>query len=56
MSGDYRQRSRTNVVLPEGSWESIRRVMPVKGPGDISRWVFGPAYIFAILTHERITS
>jgi hypothetical protein len=56
MSGDYLQPSRTNVELPKGHFRKALALMPVKGLGDINGLVLGPAYIFAILTDERISS
>ena len=56
LSGDYLQPSRTNVELPKGHFRKAFGLMPVKGPGDINSLVLGPAYIFAILTDERIYS
>lgn len=54
LSGDYLQPSRTTVELPKGQFRTAYDLMPLKGPGDINRSVMGPAYIFAILTDERI--
>ncbi|HJQ87709.1 MAG TPA: hypothetical protein VJ820_09635 [Propionibacteriaceae bacterium] len=56
MSGDYVQPSRTNVELPKVHFRSAYDMMPLSGPGSINRLVMGPAYIFAILTDERIKS
>ncbi len=55
-SGDYLQPSRTNVELPKGHFRKAYDLMPIRGPGDINRLVIGPAYIFAILTDERVRS
>lgn len=54
MSGDYLQPSRTNVELPKGDFRKAYDLMPLSGPGSINRLVMGPAYVFAILTDERI--
>lgn len=54
ISGDYLQPSRARVELPKAQFKKVFDVMPIRGPGEISHMVMGPAYIYAILTDQRI--
>ncbi len=46
--------SRTNYSLGKSEVEKVMSMMPVKGPGSISRLVRGSSYLFALLTDSRI--
>jgi hypothetical protein len=56
LSGDHLLPTRANIELPKAHFRKAYDLMPIKGPGDINHVVLGPAYIFAILTDERIRS
>ena len=45
---------RTNYPLAKSNFEKAMRVEDLKGPGQINNLVRGPAYVYAILTDERI--
>jgi hypothetical protein len=45
----------TNRNIPRSDFEKAYGLMPLKGPGQINALVQGPAYVFAILTDERIS-
>ncbi|WP_203891690.1 hypothetical protein [Planobispora longispora] len=45
---------RTTVSIPRAHFARAWSMMPLKGPGEISRDVMGPSYVYAILTDPRI--
>lgn len=45
---------RTNFPLAKSNFEKASRIGDLSGPGQINRLVMGPAYVYAILTDERI--
>ena len=46
--------NRTNYPLSKNNFEKAERVEGLSGPGQINNLVRGPAYVYAILTDERI--
>jgi hypothetical protein len=47
--------NRTNPEIPKSHFLKAYKKFPLKGPGDINDIVVGSAYIYAILTDDRIT-
>jgi len=47
--------NRTYQEIPRSQFLKAYKKFPLKGPSDISDMVVGPAYIYAILTDNRIT-
>jgi len=47
--------SRTDYALSKANFEKAYRMMPLKGPGAISKIVRGPSYVWAIIHDPRIT-
>jgi hypothetical protein len=45
---------RTNYPLAKSEFEKAVQIVPLDGPGQISKIVRGPAYVYAILTDKRI--
>jgi len=45
---------RTEYRLGESTFRTAFALMPLSGPGQISKVVRGPSYVFAILTDPRI--
>jgi len=45
--------TRTEFPLTRSDFEKAHSRMPLTGPGEITRLVRGPSYIFAILTDKR---
>lgn len=46
--------NRTNFPLSKANFEMTMAYMPLSGPGQISRVVYGSAYVYAIMTDNRI--
>lgn len=47
--------SRTNYRISRSDFEKAFRLVPISGPGEISRMVRGAAYIWAVLHDRRIS-
>lgn len=45
---------RTNFPLEKSNFEKAASIEKLSGPGQINKLVWGPAYVFAILTDDRI--
>ena len=54
VSGNVLYPSRTNYALSKGEFAKALKLWPVKGPGEISRLVRRPSYIWAILSDPRV--
>lgn len=46
--------SRANQLISKSNFEKAMEYMPLKGPGEISKLVRGSAYVYALLTDERL--
>ena len=46
--------NRTNFPLAKVNFEKAAALMPLQGPGQINDLVYGPSYVYAILTDARI--
>jgi len=55
VKGDSLYHNRTNPKIPKSQFLKAYKKLPLKGPSEISDIVVGSAYIYAILTDERIT-
>ena len=47
--------SRTNYRISRSDFEKACQIVPISGPGEISRMVRGSAYIWAVLHDARIS-
>jgi hypothetical protein len=54
--GDYLRPSRTEYNISKSEVAKAYSLVPLSGPGDISKLVRGPSYIYAILDDERISN
>jgi hypothetical protein len=54
VSGESLKSSRANQLLPKSDLERAYTMVPFEGPGDISKELRGPAYIWAVLHDRRI--
>ena len=54
IKGDALVPSRANQILPKSHFERAFQMVPFEGPGDITKELRGPAYIWAILHDLRI--
>lgn len=46
--------SRANQVISKINFEKALKCMPLTGPGEISGLVRGSAYVYALITDERM--
>jgi len=46
----------TNRVIPRNDFAKAHALMPLSGPGQIRDLVQGSAYVFGILTDQRISA
>jgi len=46
--------NRTKFPLAKANFEKAAELMPLLGPGQINNTVYGPSYVYAILTDIRI--
>ena len=46
--------SRANQLISKKKKKKVIEHMPLKGPGEISKLVRGSAYVYALLTDERL--
>lgn len=54
VDGNVMVTSRSKQKLRIGDFEKVLAIAPVKGPGEISKLVRGPSYVYAILHDPRI--
>jgi hypothetical protein len=54
VKGSVLRTDRADWNLPKSTFAKALRMMPVSGPGAFNNVVQGPAYVFGILTDERI--
>lgn len=47
---------RTQYPISRSDFEAAYNLVPISGPGQINQLVRGPAYVWAILHDERISS
>jgi hypothetical protein len=47
--------NQTRYNLPRSEFERAYALAPLKGPGQISSIIWGPEYIYAVLTDARIS-
>lgn len=55
IEGDGLFPSRTNYRLSRGNFEKAYAMLPIQGPGEISKSIHGPSYVWAILNDPRIS-
>ena len=48
--------SRTDYRIPKSDFKQAYRAVPISGPGEINNIVRGPAYVWAVLHDDRISS
>ena len=53
--GDYLYPSRTNYAIHKTDFQTVYRMVPIDGPGQISNMVRGLAYIWAVMHDQRIS-
>ncbi|MEM2760629.1 MAG: hypothetical protein QXU32_09000 [Nitrososphaerales archaeon] len=56
IEGDYFRPSRTDYRIPKSDSHKAFKLVSIKGPGVIIELVRGPAYVWAVLRDERISS
>lgn len=54
VSGNTFYPGRTDYAIGKKDFETVLGLVPVDGPGKISRLVRGPAYVWAVLHDRRI--
>jgi hypothetical protein len=54
VNGSVLRPTGVNRNLPKSTFEKALLIMPVSGPGALNKVVQGPAYVYAILTDERM--
>ena len=54
--GDYLRPSRTEYNISKSDVAKAYSLVPLSGPGEISKLVRGPSYVYAILYDERISN
>jgi|WetSurMetagenome_2_1015567.scaffolds.fasta_scaffold48977_2 hypothetical protein len=55
VTGNFLCPSRTDFNISKADFAKAYELVPINGPGVITKLVRGPAYIFAILHDERIS-
>lgn len=54
VSGNTFYPGRTDYAIGKKDFETVLELVPVDGPGKISRLVRGPAYVWAVMHDRRI--